>query len=289
MLYPKPEDLADIPQRELLSWEKELAGTYLSNHPIQKYLPAIKAAKTTMLGELDDNMHGQQVTVAGMINFVRHHQTKKGDPMAFVEIEDIQAAREIVVFPRAYADHKELLVNGNLIVVRGKVDAPEGRILKILADSISNEIITYGAIGEVPATYDVTPSTTLPLLESQTSAPKQQNGSNGQQSTGAALSTSTAVPLQKTAQAEQQPKKPPAPRRLRITIRRTGDLAQDKHRLRIVYSLLTKKPGRDQFVLYIPNGNNKVQIDFPNQTTHYTAGLEQELVRMLGATAVRVD
>jgi DNA polymerase-3 subunit alpha len=289
VLYPKPDDLADIPQRELLSWEKELAGTYLSNHPIQKYLPAIKAAKTTMLGELDDNMHGQQVTVAGMINFVRHHQTKKGDPMAFVEIEDIQVAREIVVFPRAYAAHKELLVNGNLIVVRGKVDAPEGRILKILADSISNEIITYGAIGEVPATYDVTPSSTLPLMESQTSSPRQQNGSHSRHRVSAALSTSTAVPPQKPVQAEPQPKKPPVPRRLRVTMQRTGDLVQDKHRLRVVYNLLTKTPGQDQFVLYIPNGNNKVQIDFPNQTTHYTAGLEQELVRMLGATAVRVD
>ncbi|MDX1523360.1 MAG: DNA polymerase III subunit alpha, partial [Anaerolineae bacterium] len=80
VLYPLPE-AAPISQKELLNWEKELAGTYISNHPIQKYMAEIKAAGITMLSELDESKHNQQVTVAGLVGFVRHHQTKRGDPM----------------------------------------------------------------------------------------------------------------------------------------------------------------------------------------------------------------
>ena len=113
-------------------------------------MPMIKAANTTMLGELNETMHDQQVTVAGLVNYVRHHQTKKGDPMAFVEIEDIQTTCELAVFPRTYEAHKALLVEGNLVVVRGKVDAKDGRTPKILADTLTNEITTYKAVTEEP-------------------------------------------------------------------------------------------------------------------------------------------
>ena len=292
VLYPEPEHLESIPDRELLSWEKELAGTYLSNHPIQKYLPDIKAANITMLGELDETMNGQQVTVAGMINFVRHHQTKKGAPMAFVEIEDIQAAREIVVFPRTFNEYQDLLVNGKLIVVRGKVDAPVGRPVKILADTISHELTSYSAVAETPTTYSARSSSDLPLFQPETATPPsslskpQDSHSNGQPNGTANGSTNNGQSV--VAQPPSEPTHP-STRRLKITIPRTGDLRQDKHRLKTVYNLLTETPGDDRFVFYIPNGNQKVQIDFPNQTTRYTAQLEQKLVLLLGATAVRVD
>src|SRR3546814_3645767 len=53
------------------------------------------------------------------------HQTKKGEPMAFVEIEDLQTTRELVIFPRVYAAHKELLVPGSLIVEIGRASCRE--------------------------------------------------------------------------------------------------------------------------------------------------------------------
>lgn len=282
VLYPEPDDMATIPQKEMLAWEKELAGTYLSNHPIQKYLPQIKAANTTMLGELDETMNGQHVTVAGMINFVRHHQTKNGKPMAFVEIEDIQAAREIVVFPRVFTAHQKLLVTGNLIVVRGKVDAQEGHSPKVLADSISNELTTYNAAGREPAQVK---EPAMPLFTQAQAAPQQKNGhANG----GNGVSHAAQPEASAQAQPSQSGQKASS-HRLHITLPRTGNLVQDKHRLKSIYDLLKEKPGNDRFVFYIPNGNKKIQIEFPNQTTHYTAHLEQQLVQLLGAKSVRVE
>ncbi len=297
VLYPEPDHMEPVNQREMLSWEKELVGTYLSDHPIQRYLPAIKAANTAMPGELDDMRHGQQVIVAGMINTVRHHQTKKGDPMAFVEIEDIQTTCEIVVFPRAYTAHSQLLVEGNLIVVRGKVDA-QGHTPKVLADTITNEITNYGAVGEVSSVPVSSPS----LFQAEPTpspSPEKQNGyghmvkeiygDNGQSTATEVAPPPPSPQLQSQPQAEPGPVEPaPIPRWLHITIPCTGNLTQDKHRLKTVYNLLIQTPGEDHFSFYLPKGNKKIRIDFPNQTTRDTAGLRQQLTQLLGATAVRV-
>jgi hypothetical protein len=280
----------------MLGWEKELAGTYLSDHPLQKHLARIKAANATLLGELDETMHGKAIKVVGMINSVRPHQTKKGEPMAFVEIEDIQAAREIVVFPRAYAAHKELLNVGNLIMVQGKVDAPEGRDPKILADSITNEITIYGAAAETSVVVEA-PAT--PLFPTEPALPmvrEKQNGyhfnneertAHGNGSNGNA--PAEAMPLTGYESKPPSPETNPAPHRLHITLPRSGNLTTDKHRLKTVYNLLIETPGNDLFFFYIPNGNSKIQIEFPNQTTHYTARLEQQLTQILGAKALRVE
>jgi DNA polymerase-3 subunit alpha len=296
VLYPEPENLQPTSKREMLGWEKELAGTYLSDHPLQKHLARIKAANATLLGELDETMHGKAIKVVGMINSVRPHQTKKGEPMAFVEIEDIQAAREIVVFPRAYAAHKELLNVGNLIMVQGKVDAPEGRDPKILADSITNEITIYGAAAETSVVVEA-PAT--PLFPTEPALPmvrEKQNGyhfnneertAHGNGSNGNA--PAEAMPLTGYESKPPSPETNPAPHRLHITLPRSGNLTTDKHRLKTVYNLLIETPGNDLFFFYIPNGNSKIQIEFPNQTTHYTARLEQQLTQILGAKALRVE
>jgi DNA polymerase-3 subunit alpha len=298
VLYPEPEDMAAIPQREILSWEKELAGTYLSEHPIQKHLVQIKAARATMLGEIDETMHGKPVKVAGMVNFVRPHQTKKGEPMAFVEIEDIQASREVVIFPRVYAAHKGLLNSGHLILVQGKVDAPEGRPPKIIADSISSEITSYSAADEAPALVEP-PAPALSLFQSEPAVKtlkEQQNGyqHSSQGANGTIHDEAGYVQPSTVTTASSQPDEAPTQSsptsyRLHITLPRTGDLAKDKHRLKTVYNLLIETPGSDHFFFYIPNGHRKIQIEFPNKTTRYTARLEQQLVQILGAKSVRVD
>jgi DNA polymerase-3 subunit alpha len=268
ILYPTP-DVKESGQKEILSGEKELTGAYLSEHPLQKHLAAIKASNATMLGELDETMHGQQVTVVGMINFVRHHQTKKGDPMAFVEIEDIQTSREIVVFPRTFAAHKDLLVNGNLILVQGKVDAQNSNNPKILADTISNELTSYRAADKKepdssqPLQYKVNGDAVQPNQEKLAETPGQYQ------------------PVQ------EQP--PSLITHLKVFIPRTGNLVQDKHRLKTVYELLVQNPGQDHFSLYIPSGQKTTRVDFPNHTTQDSAHLRQQLIQLLGVGTVRTE
>jgi DNA polymerase-3 subunit alpha len=310
VLRPVPEDAEPIPQKERLAWEKELAGTYLSSHPMQKYIDQIAAAGTTPLMDVAESMHGQVVTVAGLINYVRPHQTKKGASMAFVEIEDLQASREVLIFPKLYSTAKNLLKAGSLIVVRGRVDAPEGRQPKVLADTITNEIVVYSAVKKDPA-RPATPATgDMPLFvqppqidegdspppaASQPKSPEAAaskapqinghgDGRNGHQITPAVGATE---PADEAATSDFPSNEG---RQLHITLPLTGNLTDDKHRLKTVFDVLTETPGKDAFSIYIATGNQSpVRIDFPNHSTHYTARLQQRLTLILGARSVRLE
>ncbi len=295
ILYPPPE-AKEISQKEVLAWEKELVGAYLSDHPMQKYMADIRAANTTLLSELDETMHGRQVNVAGVVASVRLHQSKKGEPMAFVEIEDPQVTREVIVFPRAFATHKELLVEGELLMVRGKVDAAqEGRPPKILADSITSELTSYHAVaGETP-----------PAKTNGHTAPANGHTQPAQpvQPFKPAADPPPAPPRVAEVALPYLPPPPPPPleaelapaplapttRWLHITIPNTGNLVQDKARMKQIYALLSEQPGSDHFSFYIPDGSKKVRIDFPNQTTRHTAHLQKQLIEVLGVSAVRVE
>jgi hypothetical protein len=82
---------------------------------------------------------------------------------------------------------------------------------------------------------------------------------------------------------------PQLPYHLSITVNRSGDSEQDRQRLRFIYELVTSFQGQDTFTLFIPEGQQRLQLDFPNATTRHCVELQQRLSQLLGATAVRVE
>ncbi|HZU87193.1 MAG TPA: DNA polymerase III subunit alpha, partial [Anaerolineaceae bacterium] len=87
-------------QRELLQWEKELIGLYVSDHPLSPYLPMLQRKVTHSSAQLGEAANKERVVVAGMVNHWRRHQTKDGKSMGFVTLEDVQGNIELVLFPR---------------------------------------------------------------------------------------------------------------------------------------------------------------------------------------------
>ncbi len=132
-------DIEEAKGRERLQWEKELLGVYAMSHPLQHLEVDLRNLVTCGCNELDARYDGKNVMLAGMIAGVRTITTKKGDPMAFVQLEDLQGQCEVVVFPRTYAEVKELLVPDNVVVVKGKAQTREGQT-SLLADSIQTYI-----------------------------------------------------------------------------------------------------------------------------------------------------
>jgi DNA polymerase III alpha subunit len=89
-------------------------------------------------------MEDDEVRVGGVIKSVRPIVTKTGKPMAFVQLEDLTATIEVIVFTRLFEERRELLLSDNIVIVRGKVDArsasgddeERGEVAKIIADEI---------------------------------------------------------------------------------------------------------------------------------------------------------
>lgn len=133
-----PEVKQEIPRREVLNWERELMGLYVSDHPLSPYMELLNQAVSHFSGELNEVPHGERVRVAGLISRIRPHQTKTGKSMGFVTIEDIQGIIDLVVFPKTWEKYYDVIVADKLVLVDGKVDA-EGSEPKILVDNISTE------------------------------------------------------------------------------------------------------------------------------------------------------
>lgn len=128
---------ATLDRREMLEWERELIGLYVSDHPLTPYLPILRQKISHFSAQLGELGNKERVVVAGLVTRFRRHQTKDGKPMGFVTIEDIQGQIELVLFPRAWEQYGRLVEIDRVFAVEGKVDAQGGGDPKVLVDKLS--------------------------------------------------------------------------------------------------------------------------------------------------------
>lgn len=123
-------EVAEWPLRDKLKFEKELLGFYLSDNPVKSIMARVAQRVTHRINQLDPEHHiGQTVTLGGMVIKVRQVVTKKNnDLMAFVRLEDDTSVVDGVVFPKLYAETKELWEEDKPVLVTGKVDYREETI-----------------------------------------------------------------------------------------------------------------------------------------------------------------
>jgi DNA polymerase-3 subunit alpha len=133
------EAVGEISRREVLNWERDLIGLYVSDHPLSPVMQELTDAVTHFSGQLAEASPDEKVRVAGLITRIRHHQSKAGKPMAFATIEDLQGAIELVIFPRTWSKCSELIQIDRIILVEGRVDT-EGAEPKVLVDNVSTEL-----------------------------------------------------------------------------------------------------------------------------------------------------
>lgn len=133
-----PPVSGEISRREVLNWERELIGLYVSDHPLRPIMNELTQAVSHFSGQLSETQDREQVRVAGLIVRIRHHQSKAGKPMGFVTLEDLQGTIELVIFPRAWAQYAEIIRYDTIVLVDGKADTA-GAEPKVLVDSITTE------------------------------------------------------------------------------------------------------------------------------------------------------
>ncbi|KKT29338.1 DNA polymerase III subunit alpha [Candidatus Giovannonibacteria bacterium RIFCSPLOWO2_12_FULL_44_25] len=108
---------------EKLKWEHELLGLYVSGHPLEKTLEAVKKSqngKAMTIEAFKLNKPPSTVAVPVLITQTRRIITKNGDAMMFVKLQDMTDEIEAVVFPGALRDYGEHILEGNCIIIRGR-------------------------------------------------------------------------------------------------------------------------------------------------------------------------
>src|SRR5215510_5189654 len=132
-------EVNNVDRREMLNWERELIGLYISDHPLTPYQQTFAQIVSYFSGQLNEAQHEEKVRVAGLVTSVRPYMTKTNKPMGFVSIEDIQGSIELVLFPKTWDKYREQMTVGQVIIVEGKTDTGSTPP-KILVDTIRTEI-----------------------------------------------------------------------------------------------------------------------------------------------------
>jgi len=114
--YPKPQRL---------TFEKEMLGLYVSEHPLLGVERALARHVECTIGELRDLREGELRTVGGIVTSLVRRYTKKGDLMATFALEDLGAALEVMVFPHTMASCGHVLEDDAIVCVKGRVDQRE--------------------------------------------------------------------------------------------------------------------------------------------------------------------
>lgn len=138
------ETVAPITKGEMLLWEKELLGLYISGHPLDKYKAVLEkrpihvaTVKSKALKELAEQgkVKEDMVVLGGIIEEVRVIMTKKNEQMAFIRMADLTGSIEAVAFPRTYSRFKSIIVPEKCVALKAKVSERNGEI-SLLAENL---------------------------------------------------------------------------------------------------------------------------------------------------------
>jgi DNA polymerase-3 subunit alpha len=134
------------PRKQLLSYEREMLGLYVSAHPLdgaQRLLAPYQDINIAELvgGEGDEGRSGkEQVKIAGMISGIQRRINKNGQPWAIATVEDLDASVEVLFFPKSYEMFADCLVEDTAIAVKGRVNEREGAVSVFASDAVPVDI-----------------------------------------------------------------------------------------------------------------------------------------------------
>ncbi len=129
MVIPLP-DIPELPDADLLKFEKELLGFYITSHPLTEHQSALEHYSTASTKEAQSLSEGTEVTVGGMIARVKKVVTKNGRSagmqMAILTLEDLEGSIDATMFAETFAEvnqkYPTAVANESIVFVRGKVD-----------------------------------------------------------------------------------------------------------------------------------------------------------------------
>ncbi|MGO9274574.1 MAG: DNA polymerase III subunit alpha [Terriglobia bacterium] len=130
-----PVEFPDLPEwspAERLAGEKEVLGFYVTGHPLEKYRARIQAVTRYDTASLDEIEHDTTITLAGILTSLRIKPSKKGDLWAAGVLEDLRGTAELLVFPQALQQLKDVLKPDTLLMIKGRVRHEENAATKVV-------------------------------------------------------------------------------------------------------------------------------------------------------------
>ncbi len=148
------KNTSEFPKETLLENEKEVLGTYISDHPLNRFKTEFESGKIQSLiinlPLLDDE---SKTVCGGLFTNIKTILTKRNQKMAFAQLEDFTGAVEVVILPNIYSNYKDYILADKPVAVSGKVELSEAEDLegeetegKAVAKIIADKIISMESV-----------------------------------------------------------------------------------------------------------------------------------------------
>lgn len=140
----KMPDVSEYTKEDILAFEKEVLGVYVSGHPLDEYAAMWKKHISAMSTdfEIDDETGEPKVkvdskaTIGGMIMAKSVKPTKTGQLMAYLTIEDLVGTVEVIVFPRTFSTYRNIIEGTDKVFITGRVNANADENAKLICESV---------------------------------------------------------------------------------------------------------------------------------------------------------
>ncbi len=147
-LVPKLPSVAAPTTREMLSWERETLGIFVSGHPLAEIAPLLARCGALPIKELREVQDDAPVTVAGTITGVRRSLTKSGQQILVAQLEDMTGLCDIVLFSKSYPQMHHLFANDAILIVKGRLrlrerPGPAGEEPRVELSVAANEVAPF--------------------------------------------------------------------------------------------------------------------------------------------------
>ncbi len=150
-------DVKEWSETRRLMMEKETLGFYITGHPLSRYREEIEKLCLTPINKLRELHDKDNVNIGGIVRCIKQIQTRKGERMAYLTIEDLYGTAELILFPDIYRDSDLILSMDKPIVVNGNIDKTD-KGLKVIARKID---IIDNAREVIKVVNDNTEATTI--------------------------------------------------------------------------------------------------------------------------------
>ncbi|PID85460.1 MAG: hypothetical protein CSB13_07775 [Chloroflexi bacterium] len=314
------DKIKPVAHKDLLEWEKEALGVHVSEHPLERPLAMLSPLTTTTIGQIEATDNGKHIKVAGMISQLRTLTTKKGDPMAFGTLEDLDDKIDVVFFPRTWKQCRHVVQVDQVMLLWGKVQDKNDSV-NIIVDKVQTTVQNGAPVEDdvsapfgngyahgfgngngrstppPPPNFE-TASEAKPVGSERRAASGEQQAENREQ--GAGSGKRRTENGERGAEIEPAPIAEPAPSRSRPVFGDTPDDFADvvkmmvveikpvgnwKEACRQVIQLANKYQGEDKLRLQMVS--HGWTMDFPNSHTKICQDLLVNLRRLPGVASVK--
>jgi DNA polymerase-3 subunit alpha len=278
---------SNITVTEMLKWEKELTGVYLSEHPFRPYAGRAEVDGTVLCGQVDREMDGQTIKIAGMVASLHPIVAKDGQTSVAVTLEDLGGSIEVMVWSRIYGTTKDLWQEGNIVLVEGKVRerADQMQLTCDKAARYEPDLTVDVPIAETAATTSL-PEKPVPDKRAERAERVSRSAPKEAVKSVVPKETVTKEIIQEMPVTDNNTK-PAERKRLIVTLQQTEDAEADIAQLHQLLAVLADYPGLDELSLVVNNGSKIFKLRMGQVRLEYCDELKRRLIELLGSDAFR--